>query len=134
MRYYGYAYLIFHLIYVVLCTGPCIYLFYLFIYFFIYLFHLFMQLYYLLYSIYLFIYLFACWIIRLFNFFFVLIRRMKERFISEVEYSVCSRLGNGIEEMVFSSWDGKTYILDRDRRCVEFQFEDQFCAFTAGMT
>lgn len=40
--------------------------------------------------------------------------------------------GNGYENLVFSSWDGSTYIFDQDNNCLQFQFEDQVCGFIAG--
>lgn len=40
--------------------------------------------------------------------------------------------GNGYENLVFSSWDGSTYIFDQENNCLQFQFEDQVCGFIAG--
>jgi len=34
--------------------------------------------------------------------------------------------------MVVCSWDGTTYLIDQEMNLVEFQFEDQVSAFTAG--
>lgn len=39
---------------------------------------------------------------------------------------------NGYEILVFSSWDGTTYLIDQKKNCLQFQFEDQVCGFIAG--
>ncbi|XP_064602402.1 KICSTOR complex protein ITFG2-like [Liolophura sinensis] len=40
--------------------------------------------------------------------------------------------GNGREEVVVSSWDGQTYIVNHNREVVRYQFEESVAAFHAG--
>ena len=41
--------------------------------------------------------------------------------------------GDGLEEVVASSWDGQTYIISQDRQAVRFQFEENVATFVSGM-
>uniref|UniRef100_A0A8C4NC71 PR/SET domain 4 n=1 Tax=Eptatretus burgeri TaxID=7764 RepID=A0A8C4NC71_EPTBU len=40
---------------------------------------------------------------------------------------------DGCEEVVACAWDGQTYIIDRQCNVVRFQFDDNVCAFSAGL-
>uniref|UniRef100_UPI00358E0EF8 KICSTOR complex protein ITFG2 isoform X3 n=1 Tax=Myxine glutinosa TaxID=7769 RepID=UPI00358E0EF8 len=40
---------------------------------------------------------------------------------------------DGSEEVVACAWDGQTYIIDRQGNVVRFQFDDNVCAFSAGL-
>ena len=41
--------------------------------------------------------------------------------------------GDGLEEVVASSWDGQTYIISQDRQAVRFQAEENVATFVSGM-
>jgi len=41
-------------------------------------------------------------------------------------------MSDGNEELVISSWNGLTYIVDHYMNVVEFDFEERVCAFVAG--
>eukprot|EP00037_Helgoeca_nana_P034413 m.421581 g.421581 ORF g.421581 m.421581 type:complete len:478 (-) comp34393_c0_seq1:61-1494(-) len=40
--------------------------------------------------------------------------------------------GDGIDEVVTCAWDGYTCVVDQQRNVVEYEYESQLCAFTAG--
>lgn len=41
-------------------------------------------------------------------------------------------VGDGREEVVACAWDGQTYIVNEERQCVRFQFDEAVSTFTAG--
>lgn len=41
-------------------------------------------------------------------------------------------VGDGRDEVIACAWDGQTYIVNKERQSVRFQFDEAVCTFTAG--